>query len=32
VREAWFDAIDDALQRNEFLAVFTMWVAVGSVP
>jgi ubiquinone/menaquinone biosynthesis C-methylase UbiE len=27
--DPWFSAIDDALTRNEFLAVITMWVVTG---
>lgn len=30
VRERWFDAMDAAIQRDEFLAVLTMWVAAGT--
>jgi len=30
LRDRWFDAVDDAVARDEFLAVLTMWVAVGT--
>jgi 2-polyprenyl-3-methyl-5-hydroxy-6-metoxy-1,4-benzoquinol methylase len=30
VREQWFDAVDAAVERDDFLAVLTMWVAAGS--
>jgi ubiquinone/menaquinone biosynthesis C-methylase UbiE len=29
---AWFGAFDDALARNEFLAVLTIWVVAGTRP
>jgi SAM-dependent methyltransferase len=29
-RDRWFDAVDDAVARDEFLAVLTMWVAAGT--
>jgi 2-polyprenyl-3-methyl-5-hydroxy-6-metoxy-1,4-benzoquinol methylase len=29
-RDRWFDAVDAAVASGEFLAVLTMWVAVGS--
>lgn len=32
VRKPWFDAIETATTRNEFLAVLTIWVAVGTMP
>ena len=32
VRDRWFEAVATAADRNEFLAVLTMWVAVGTVP
>ncbi|HST84802.1 MAG TPA: methyltransferase domain-containing protein [Kineosporiaceae bacterium] len=31
VRESWFEAIAASRDRDEFLAVLTMWVAVGTV-
>jgi SAM-dependent methyltransferase len=31
-RESWFDAIASAGSRGEFLAVLTLWVAVGTRP
>jgi ubiquinone/menaquinone biosynthesis C-methylase UbiE len=31
LREPWFAAIDAAGERNEFLAVLTIWVAAGEV-
>jgi SAM-dependent methyltransferase len=30
LRDPWFDAVDAAVASGEFLAVLTMWVAVGS--
>jgi SAM-dependent methyltransferase len=30
LRDKWFDAVDDALARDEFLAVLTMWVVAGA--
>jgi 2-polyprenyl-3-methyl-5-hydroxy-6-metoxy-1,4-benzoquinol methylase len=31
LRERWFEAVAQAGEREEFLAVLTMWVAVGTV-
>jgi hypothetical protein len=28
----WFSALDDALARDEFLAVRTIWVVIGVQP
>jgi SAM-dependent methyltransferase len=30
--DSWFNALDDAMARDEFLAVLTIWVVVGTKP
>jgi len=30
LRDRWFDAVDDAVARDEFLAVLTIWVVAGT--